>query len=159
MIWGIIAVIGGLILGAKAIVLIPLVYLLARKSKDLGLIAYFFYALLLMNEVFVEGFLSFEAVKAILLGVLPSLMILKEVLVGAYKFEKPEIKDFIDVKIGLFVLAILVLMAILKLRYEYLYTIENQTSLVAGLAVIFVLLNLRKEIKGVEMFKVKEGEI
>ena len=64
MIWGIIAVIGGLILRARAVVLIPLVYLLARKNKDLGLIAYFFYAVALMNDVFVRDVLSFETANS-----------------------------------------------------------------------------------------------
>ncbi|NJE25876.1 hypothetical protein E3E22_04420 [Thermococcus sp. MV5] len=70
MIWGIIAIITGLVLRSKAIVLIPLVYLLARKNKDLGLIAYFFYGVALIGDVFVKDILSFEALKALLLGAL-----------------------------------------------------------------------------------------
>ncbi|USS41072.1 hypothetical protein NF865_02315 [Thermococcus aggregans] len=158
MIWGVIAIIGSLLLRAKAVVLIPLVYLLARKSKDLGLLAYFFYAIWLMNDVFVKDFLSFEAIKVLLLGVLPSLMVLREVLVGvefrgSYNFKKPDMKVFLDLRVVVFVLVVVGLMVVLRLRYEYLYTVENQVSLMAGLSMMFLLLSLKREVKKVEMFK------
>jgi len=157
MIWGIIAVIGGLILRAKAVVLIPLVYLLARKDRDLGLLTYFFYAVVLMNDVFVGDFLSFETLEVILLGVLPSLMVLREILVGvdfreSYKFKKSDMEVFLDLKVWVFVLIVVGLMAFVKFKYEYLYTVENQVSLIAGLTIIFLLLTLREDVKRLEMF-------
>lgn len=157
MIWGIIAVIGGLILRARAVVLIPLVYLLARKDRDLGLIAYFFYAVALMNDVFVRDVLSFETLKVILLGAFPALMVLREILIGmefreSYKFKKPEMEVFLDLRVWAFILTLVGLMSIVKLRYEYLYTPENQVSVATGLAIIFLLLALREDVKRLEIF-------
>ena len=157
MIWGIIAIIGGLILRARAVVLIPLVYLLARKDRDLGLIAYFFYAVALMNDVFVRDVLSFETLKTILLGAFPALMVLREILIGmefreSYKFKKSEMEVFLDLRVWAFILALVGLMSIVKLRYEYLYTPENQVSVATGLAIIFLLLALREDVKRLEIF-------
>lgn len=158
MIWGIIAIIGGLILRARAVVLIPLVYLLARKDRDLGLIAYFFYAVALMNDVFVRDVLSFETLKTILLGAFPALMVLREILIGmefreSYKFKKSEMEVFLDLRVWAFILILVGLMSIVKLRYEYLYTPENQVSVATGLAIIFLLLALREDVKRLEIFE------
>lgn len=157
MIWGIIAIIGGLLLKSKAVVLIPLVYLLDRKNKDLGLIAYFFYVVALIGDVFVRDVLSFEALKALLLGVFPALMVLREVLIGrefkeSYKLEKSRIGFFLDLKVFLFVLALIALMVFVKVKYEYLYTTENQVAVATGLALIFSLLTIRWDVKKAKMF-------
>jgi len=50
------------------------------------------------------------------------------------------------------------LMAVLKLRYGYLYTPENQVSLVAGLTLIFLLRVLRKDVQQIKMFEKKSEE-
>jgi len=160
MIWGIIAVIGGLILRARAVVLIPLVYLLARKNKDLGLIAYFFYGVALIGDVFVKDILSFEALKALLLGVFPALMILREILIGSefkesYKLDRSRLEIFLDIRVFIFALIIIGLMAFVKVKYGYLYTLENQVAAVAGLALLFLLVGLREDVKRVGMFERK----
>ena len=160
MIWGIIAVIGGLILRARAVVLIPLVYLLARKDRDLGLIAYFFYAVALMNDVFVRDVLSFETLKTILLGAFPALMVLREILIGmefreSYKLDRSRLEIFLDIRVFIFVLIIIGLMAFVKVKYGYLYNTENQVAAVAGLALLFLLVSLRKDVKRVDIFEGK----
>ncbi|USH00459.1 hypothetical protein K1720_03070 [Thermococcus argininiproducens] len=160
MIWGIIAFISGLVLRSKAIVLIPVIYFLARKNKDLGLIAYFFYAVALMGDVFVKDIISFEALKVIFLGAFPALMVLREVLIGvefkeSYKLERSRLEFFLDVKAFLFVLIVVGLMVAVKIKYEYLYTTENQVAVAAGLALLFLLLTLREDVKRVGMFERK----
>lgn len=149
MIWGIIAIIAGLILRAKAVVLIPFVYLLARKDKDLGLIAYFFYAVALIGEVTVSDLLSLGALKAFLLGAFPALMVLREILTegsGGLQVKQP------DPKLLSFVVVLLSLGAFLKVEYSYLYPAENQVAIMTGLTLLFVLLMLR-DVRKVNMFK------
>lgn len=171
MMWGIIATITSLLLKSKAVVLVPIVYLLARKNKDLGLLAYFFYTIILMNDVFVNDFLSFDALKGILLGVFPSLMMLGEILSGGNTKKTGEsYRDFLHhvgtFKVGfslnfesiielapeiLLLLTLVGVMGFLKLRYEYLLTTENQVAIMAGIAILYSLLNLR-DTKKVKMF-------
>jgi len=163
MIWGIVAVIGGLILGSKAVVLIPLVYLLTRKSKDLGLLAYFFYGIVLVNEVSFSDVISFGSLKGFLLGVVPSLGVLREILVGFGKIPRLEFESFSDFvgnksyfyKTVIFLAVVFALMIILKMRYSYLYTAENQVTILAALTLLFVLFNM-KEVKKTVMFELKE---
>ena len=161
MIWGIIAVIAGLVLRSKAIVLIPLVYLLTRKNKDLGLIAYFFYGVALIGDVFVKDILSFDALKALLLGAFPALMVFREILIGSefkesYKLDRSRLEIFLDIRVFIFVLIIIGLMAFVKIKYGYLYTTENQVTAVAGLALLFLLVSLREDVKKVGMFERKK---
>ncbi|AIF70338.1 hypothetical protein PAP_09815 [Palaeococcus pacificus DY20341] len=92
MMWLIASLIGGFILKAKAVVLLPLAYLASKKSKELALAVYFFYGVILVNEVFIRDVLSYEGVRTFILIVLPSLMVLKEVLEG---FEVPKNIDAI----------------------------------------------------------------
>ncbi|ASJ10304.1 hypothetical protein A3L12_02830 [Thermococcus sp. P6] len=150
MIWGIIAIIAGLILRAKAVVLIPFVYLLARKDKDLGLIAYFFYTVALIGEVTVSDLLSLGALKAFLLGAFPALMVLREILTGKVTVSK--IKRSLDPVVISFVVILLSLGAFLKVEYSYIYTAENQVAIMTGLTLLFVLLMLR-DLRKVDMFK------
>ncbi|EHR79120.1 hypothetical protein OCC_01284 [Thermococcus litoralis DSM 5473] len=166
MIWGIVAVIGGLILGSKAVVLIPLVYLLTRKSKDLGLLAYFFYGIVLVNEVSFSDVISFGSLKGFLLGVVPSLGVLREILVG-FEFGKiPKFRSFSDLvrfvgnksyfyKTMIFLVVVFALIAVIKMRYSYLYTAENQVTILAALTLLFVLFNM-KEVKKTVMFELEE---
>lgn len=157
MIWGVIAIIAGLVLGARAIVLIPAVYLLARKDKDLGLVAYFFYGVGLVGDVFVRDVLSFEALKALLLGIFPALMVLREILIGgefkeSYTVDRERVRVFLDLRVILFAVIVLGLMAAVKVKYEYLYTAESQVAVMAGLALLFLLLTLKRDVKKVGMF-------
>lgn len=163
MMWGIVAVIGGIILGAKAAFVVPFLYLIARKNKDAALIAYVFYAVVLMNDVPVSDFLSFKMLEGVLLGVLPAMMVLREILVGVKLdrrevFKKPEVNVALDLEVLVFIIVVVGLMAVLKLRYGYLYTPENQVSLVAGLTLIFLLRVLRKDVRQVKMFEKKSEE-
>ncbi|WP_175060106.1 hypothetical protein [Thermococcus sp. 2319x1] len=165
MIWGIIAIIGGLLLKSKAVILIPVVYLSGRKSKDLGLLSYFFYGVVLVNGIFVEDVISSGALKRILLGVIPSLGVLREILVG-FEFGKiPKLEfgsfgDFVGdksyfYKTVIFLVVVFALMIVLKMRYSYLYTAENQVAILAALTLLFVFSNM-KEVKKIVMFEREE---
>lgn len=82
MIWLLATLIGGGILGAYAVLILPLAYLIAKRNRDWALAIYFLYGILVINEVDFSDFLSYSALKVILMLILPSLMALREMMQG-----------------------------------------------------------------------------
>ena len=82
MIWLIASLIAGIAFKAWAVILLITAYLVARKSRDLALLIYFFYGILLVNEVQVWDFISYEALKSLAI-IVPSIAVLGEILSGA----------------------------------------------------------------------------
>ena len=82
MIWLIASLIGGIAFKAWAVILLVVAYLASRKNRDLALLIYFFYGILLINEVRVGDFISYESLKALAI-VVPSVAVLEEILGGA----------------------------------------------------------------------------
>ena len=84
--WLLAALAGGLALRAYAVLLLPMAYALSRKNRDWGLAVYFVYGVLVLNAASFSDFLSYQALKIVLMLVLPSLMALREMMMG---FEIP----------------------------------------------------------------------
>ncbi|NJE25875.1 hypothetical protein E3E22_04415 [Thermococcus sp. MV5] len=83
-------------------------------------------------------------------------MVFREILIGSefkesYKLDRPRLEIFLDIRVFLFVLIIIGLMTLVKVRYGYLHTAENQVAVVAGLALLFLLVSLREDVKKVEL--------
>ncbi|WP_157721580.1 hypothetical protein [Thermococcus pacificus] len=57
-----------------------------RRNRDWGLAVYFLYGVLVLNAASFSDFLSYQALQVVLMLVLPSLMALREMMVG---FEIP----------------------------------------------------------------------
>ncbi|WP_324735251.1 hypothetical protein VFC49_08860 [Thermococcus sp. SY098] len=175
MIWLIASLIGGMAFKARAVILLVVAYLVSRKSKDLALLIYFFYGVLLVNEVQVGDFLSYESLKALAI-IVPSIAVLGEILSGAelkVKFtllqligifvlaagllygyllplgaalliageEELSFKALRDVTVGTILL--LSMLWIVKAKYSYLYTPENQVAIAAGFTVLLILKEIR----------------
>ncbi len=119
MIWLIASLIGGMAFKAWAVILLVVAYLASRKSRDFALLIYFFYGILLINEVHVRELISYESLKALAI-IVPSIAVLKEILSGAGL----KVRFSLLQLIGIFVLAA-------GLLYEYLLPV-GITLLIAG---------------------------
>ena len=184
MIWLIASLIAGIALKVKAVVLLVMAYLVSRKSRDLALLIYFFYGVLLVNEIQVVDFISYESLKSLSI-VVPSIAVLGEILRGAeleiklnplqligiavlaagvlYGYLLPagiilliagkgvSVKALKSIIIG--VTFLLLMLWILKTKYPYLYTPENQVSIIAGITILLMLKQVRN-LRKVE-FKLK----
>lgn len=175
MIWLIASLIGGMAFRTRAVILLPVAYVLSRKNRDLALLLYFFYGVLLVNEVQFKDFVSYESLKALAIAV-PSVAVLKEILGGAeinLKLNPLQAAGVLILAIGIFygyllpvgialliagegelsfgalrdtaiaLLALLSLLWMVKWRYPYLYTPENQVAITAGLVILLALKEVR----------------
>ncbi|AFK22125.1 hypothetical protein [Pyrococcus sp. ST04] len=96
-------IIGGAILKVWATVLVPLMYLAGRKSKDFAYLTFFAFVLIAMNEITVKSLFSYDSIRVFLLLVLPSLIALSEsVSLQEFKLRKVDL-----IPISLFVLGLL----------------------------------------------------
>ncbi|BAA29463.1 hypothetical protein [Pyrococcus horikoshii] len=78
MIWILASLIAGIALRAWSVFILPLAYIIGRRNRDLGLLTYFLYGVLLVREVFVRDLISEEAFVS--LGLLvPSVLALREI--------------------------------------------------------------------------------
>lgn len=181
MIWLIASLIAGIAFKAWAVILLITAYLIARKSRDLALLIYFFYGILLVNGIQVGDFISYETLKSLAI-IVPSIAVLGEILSGAELKIKLNLLQLIgvvvlaagllyenllpvgialliagekrisfgalrDTVVGLIVL--LSVMWIVKTKYPYLYTPENQVSIATGFIILLILKEIR-DLKKVE---------
>ncbi|MBC7114059.1 MAG: hypothetical protein H5T47_00325 [Archaeoglobi archaeon] len=80
MIWMVIAIISGVMHGVELVAVLPVIYLLARKNRDLALISFFLYSSLLPFQLNLSEIFSGETLEASLSLGIPSVMVLDEIL-------------------------------------------------------------------------------
>ncbi|AHF79400.1 hypothetical protein [Thermococcus paralvinellae] len=175
MIWLIASLIGGIAFKAWAVILLVVAYLVSRKSRDLALLIYFFYGVLLIGEIHVRDFISYESLKALVI-IVPSIPVLREILSGAelkIKFNLLQLIGVVVLAAGLLyehlllvgtalliagekrlsfralrdvavgTILLLSMLWIVKTKYPYLYTPENQVSIVTGFTILLILKEIR----------------
>ncbi|QDA30589.1 hypothetical protein FH039_01715 [Thermococcus indicus] len=108
MMWLFVALLGGLALGARSVLLLPLAYLASWKRRDWGLAVYFLFGVLALNEVRIGDVLSYAAVKAVFFLILPSFMALREMMSWTSLPSLP--KDYREIRLENAVPAVLVLL-------------------------------------------------
>ncbi|ADT85075.1 hypothetical protein [Thermococcus barophilus] len=183
MIWLIASLIAGIAFRAWAVILLVVAYLASRKSRDSALLIYFFYGILLVSEVHVGDFISYESLKALAI-IVPSIAILREILSGTelkVKFTPLQLIGIFVLAAGLLygyllpwgtalliageeglsfralrdvaagVLVLFSMLWIVKAKYPYLYTPENQVAIAAG----FIILLILKEIRNLKKVEFK----
>ena len=175
MIWLIASLIAGIAFKAWVVILLVVAYMISRKSRDLALLIYFFYGILLINRVHVKDLISYESLKALVM-VVPSIAVLREILSGT----ELKVKFSLLQLIGIFILAagllyeylllvgialliageerlsfralkdvtagVLILFSMLwivKVKYPYMYTPENQVAIAAGFTILLILKEIR----------------
>ncbi|NJE00425.1 hypothetical protein [Thermococcus sp. JdF3] len=116
MMWLFVALLGGLALGARSVLLLPLAYLASWRRRDWGLAIYFVFGVLVLNEVSIGDVLSYAAVKAAFFLILPSFMALREMMSGVHPPRLP--KDYRELRPAVAIPAALVLLGVV---YEPLF--------------------------------------
>ncbi|KUH34448.1 hypothetical protein APY94_02100 [Thermococcus celericrescens] len=96
MMWLFVALLGGLALGARSVLLLPLAYVASWKRRDWGLAIYFVFGVLALNEVRIGDVLSYAAVKAVFFLILPSFMALREMMSLTFLPSLP--KDYREIR-------------------------------------------------------------
>ncbi|AAL80527.1 hypothetical protein PFDSM3638_01985 [Pyrococcus furiosus DSM 3638] len=81
---------GGAILRNPAVLLIPLIYLVGRRSRDLTYLLFVMYTIITFQFVEVKELISYETIKTTLMAIIPSLLALKESIEGK-KLQKTDL--------------------------------------------------------------------
>ena len=174
------SIIAGFMLKSYFMLSAPLVYLLSRKSRDFGILAYLLYTLYIAKQIVSTSVYSYDGLINSLVFALSSILLLNDVLEREVHLKKLEIltgalmligilvpeaflagaifyffvKFRLDVSILSLLLSIMLLFALLKSQLDFLGGTSNQIIILVSFGLFAIVLTLfKRNLKRANMFR------